>query len=122
MAVIGLVIGLALGIFISVILNLPNVILPTQSGVGMSNQVQVSGTVQVTQTGTIYFLQTPWDSFIENETIRTSSPIVDGKYSVLLVGGKSYDIFIDDYPSYWDEDPDYVLYVPAGVTTFTADF
>jgi cell division protein FtsL len=44
-----------------------------------NNQVQVSGTVQVTQTGTIYFRNL-------NRTIETSVPITNGKYSVLLVG------------------------------------
>jgi hypothetical protein len=119
-AVIGLVVGLALGIFISAIFNLPNVILPTQSGAGNNNQVQVSGTVQKTQTGTIYFLQLA--SFYDNDSIKTSSPIKDGKYSVLLVGGQSYDIFIDRYPRYSSETPDYTLYVPSGATTFTANF
>lgn len=83
---------------------------------GTNNQVQVSGTVQKTQTGTIYYRTA-------NESIRTSSPITDGKYSVLLVGGQSYDIYIDVYhsDSYYYK-PDFVLYVPLGVTTFTADF
>jgi hypothetical protein len=107
---IGLVVGLALGIFISVILNLPNAILPT--GTGTNNQVQVSGTVQKTQTGTIYFRNL-------NRTIETSAPIIDGKYSVLLVGGQSYDVYVNYY-SY--STPNYLLYVPSGVATFTADF
>ena len=96
--------------------------LQTQGGGTTSSQVQVSGTLRNKQSGTIYFLETPWDRFVENVTVRTSSPIINGEYGILLVGGKSYDIFFDEYPSYWDEDPDYVLYVPSGVTAFTADF
>lgn len=85
------------------------------------NQVQVSGTVQITQTGTLYFIETPWHE-VENNTVSTSAPIVEGGYSVLLVGGKSYDIFVNDYPFYLSDTPDYTLYVPEGVTTFTANF
>jgi hypothetical protein len=119
-AVIGLVVGLLMGIFIGVILNLSNVIPPTQSGAGNNNQVQVTGTVQNTQTGTIYFLQLA--KFYSNDSIKTSSPIKDDKYSVLLVCGQSYDIFVDRYPRYSYETPDYTLYVPSGATTFIADF
>jgi hypothetical protein len=118
LAVIGLVIGLVLGIVISVVFNLPSKINPTGAGTG--NQVQVSGTLQNPQSGTIHFLQLA--KFYDDDAIKSSSPIVDGKYSVLLVGGQSYDIFVNRYPSYSDEDPDYTLYVPEGVTTFTADF
>jgi hypothetical protein len=107
--VIGLLIGLVLGIFISPIL------LPKQTGAGTNNQVQVSGTVNGKQTGTIYFRTS-------NESIRTSSPIIDGKYNVLLVGGQSYDIYIDYYHSSSYYTPDFVLYVPLGVTVLTANF
>ena len=107
-----MVVGLALGIFISAILNLPNVIMPTQTGAGMSNQVQVSGKVQVTQSGTVRFRNL-------NRTIDTSVPIANGEYSILLLGGDSYDVYV-----YWEGrlQYSYWLYVPSGVTTFTADF
>lgn len=83
---------------------------------GTNSQVQVSGTVYGKQTGTIYFRTS-------NESVRTSSPITDGKYSVLLVGGQSYDIYIDHYScNSVIEDPDFVLYVPLGVTVFSANF
>jgi hypothetical protein len=117
-AVASLVIGLVLGIAISVVFNLPSMINP--SGAGIGNQVQVSGTVRDTQTGTIYFLQLA--KFYEDDMIHSSSQIVNGRYSVVLVGGQSYDIFVNWYPDYSDEEPDYTLYVPEGVTTFTADF
>jgi len=84
------------------------------------NQVQVSGTLQNPQSGTIYFLQLA--KFYDDDAIKASSPIVNGGYSVMLVGGQSYDIFVNRYPSYSDEEPDYTLYVPEGVTTFTANF
>ena len=82
-----------------------------------SNQVQVSGTVQVTQTGTIEF-----NEVYSSETthIQTSTPITDGKYSVVLVGGKSYNVYVSNEQGY--SRGDYTLYVPEGVATFTADF
>lgn len=81
------------------------------SGAGVSNQVQVSGTVSITQTGTIYFTSL-------NGTIKSSVPITNGQYSVLLVSGQSYDVRVDGgyYPRY------YSLYVPLSVATFTANF
>jgi hypothetical protein len=115
---IGLVIGLVLGILISIVFNLPTV--TNTNGAGISNQVQVSGMVRDTQTGTIYFLQLA--KLHNDDMIHSSSPIVDGKYSVVLVGNQSYDIFVDRYPYYSTEKPDYAVYVPSGVTTFTADF
>jgi hypothetical protein len=107
--VIGLVVGLVLGVFISVVFNLPS---SFHKGAGTNNQVQVSGSVQVTQSGTIGF-----DNL--NRTIETSGIISNGEYSVLLVGGQSYDVYVyipnDSYRTY-------SLYVPLGVTTFTANF
>jgi capsular polysaccharide biosynthesis protein len=50
--VVGLVIGLALGIFISVLLDLPS---SFHTAAGTNNQVQVSGTVSLKQTGHIEF-------------------------------------------------------------------
>ncbi len=83
------------------------------SGAGVNNQVQVSGTVSVTQTGTMHFTSYP------NSSIKSSVPITNGQYSVLLVGGISYNIEVT-YPPY--NHPDYTLYVPLGVATFTANF
>jgi hypothetical protein len=107
--VIGLVVGLVLGIFISPIL------LPRQTGVGTNNQVQVSGTVP---THGIYYL---CFSSIDR-SIETTANVTNGEYSVLLVGGQSYKIFNNYFPSNdaaWNE-PDYnQFYVPLGVTTFT---
>lgn len=117
---VGLVIGLALGILVSMVFNLPSLIMPTQSGAGIGNQVQVSGTVRDTQTGTISFLQLA--KFYDDDMIKSSSPIIDGRYSVVLVGNQSYDIFVDRYPNYATAKPDYTIYVPSGVTTFAADF
>jgi hypothetical protein len=108
--VIGLVIGLVLGIFVSVLFNLPSLF---HTGVGVNNQVQVSGTVPDNIAGTLYF-------FNSNRTFETSAPINNGRYSVLLVGGQSYDIF--DYVSltgptgFSDYNP---FYVPLGIITLT---
>ncbi|MCW4044846.1 MAG: hypothetical protein NWE94_04945 [Candidatus Bathyarchaeota archaeon] len=92
----------------------------TQGRGTIVSQVQVSGSLHSTQTGTIYFLQCA--KFYSEDAIKASSPIVNGKYSVWLVGGQSYDIFVNRYPAYSDIKPDFTLYVPSGVTTFTADF
>jgi hypothetical protein len=107
--VIGLVIGLVLGIFVSAFFNLSS---PVRTGAGVNNQVQVSGTVSVTQTGTIEFNSL-------NGTIRTSASITNVGYSVLLVGGQSYTVYV-----YSSNGPNgyYSLYVPLGVTTFIANF
>lgn len=107
--VIGLIIGLASGIFLSVIFNLPTTI-HTEA----SSQVQVSGTVRQTQNGVIKFTNL-WG------TISTSASITSGTYSISLVGGQSYRVYIFhlgfNYSSY-----EYSLYVPLGVTTFTGNF
>jgi hypothetical protein len=107
--VIGLVIGLVLGIFISVFFNLPSAF---HTGNGVNNQVQVSGKIQETQTGSIYFY--------EIGQVGRTSPIVNSQYSVILVGGNSY------YANVYDSNGNflgyYSLYVPLGVTTFTANF
>ena len=84
-------------------------LLSTNQGTGTNNQVQVSGTVQEFQIGIIQFQNL-------NRTIKTSAPIIDGKYSVLLVGGQSYDVTIKGTYNY------YSVYVPSGVATFTANF
>lgn len=107
--VIGLVIGLVLGVFVSVIFNLPNSI---HMGVGVASQVQVSGTVPNRTTGTLCFSNL-------NHTIETTALITNGEYSVLLVGGQSYEVF-DTYFPPSGYSPDYnTFYVPLGVTTFT---
>jgi hypothetical protein len=111
--VIGLLIGLVLGIFISPIL------LPTQTGAGSNNQVQVSGTVQETQTGTIGFSNSPETYRNSSVTpIQSTSFIANGRYSITLVGGHSYYVQV----IYGYISKSYSLYVPLGVTTFTANF
>ncbi len=115
--VLGLIVGLVIGLPIGILTS--KFVMPS-SPEGTNNQVQVSGTVRNTQTGTIYFLQLA--RFNDKEEIKSSSSIVNGKYSVWLVGNQSYDIFVNRYPTYSDEEPEYTVYVPAGVTTFTANF
>jgi len=92
----------------------------SSSGAGNNNQVLVSGSIQNVQSGTLHFLQLA--KFYDDDAIKGSTSIEDGKYSITLVGGLSYDIFVDRYPSYSDEDPDFTLYVPFGVSTFIANF
>ena len=113
--VIGLIAGLVLGVFIGVMFISPNAILPIKAGAGTDNQVQVSGRVSATQTGTIKFST---GSF--SNDIKTSGPITNNQYSVLLVGGKSYDVAV--YNQNGGYVYSYSLYAPTGVTTFTADF
>jgi hypothetical protein len=89
------------------------------SGAGTHNQVQVSGNISERLPSKIDFY-----SNIPSSQIQTSSLITDGKYSVVLVGGQSYSVFV-----YWLEvgsiiptNSTYSLYVPLGITTFTANF
>jgi hypothetical protein len=115
--VIGLLIGLALGVFVSVLFNLPS---SFHTGVGVNNQVQVSGTVQagVISGSTLYFQNI-------NRTILTSASIINGQYSVLLVGGQSYNIYGYN-PTVFEGEKGYSphsnfnpFYLPVGVTAFT---
>jgi hypothetical protein len=107
--VIGLVVGLALGVFIGIAVY-PSV----HSATGTHNQVQVSGTVThpygVTS-NTLYFQNL-------NGSFETSASIVNGRYSVLLIGGQSYNMY--DYSASYGGASDYQpFYVPLGVSTFT---
>jgi len=86
------------------------------------NQVQVSGAVSETQTGTIKFDNKEERAYNKSiPLIESSVPIVNGQYSILLLGGHSYSVYIylagDAYYSYWG-----ALYVPLGVTTFIANW
>jgi hypothetical protein len=107
--VIGLVVGLVLGIAISEVIKLP-----TKTGTGTNNQVQVSGTVTPAYgdtVNTMYFQNL-------NGTFETSAPLINGSYSVLLLGGQSYNVF--DFQPRSTGTGDYnTFYVPLGVTTFT---
>lgn len=113
--VIGLVIGLALGIFISPIL------LPKQTGTGINNQVQVSGSISENQPSEIYFSSL---GLVNGSRIQTSSLITNGQYSVVLVGGQSYTVYVYYQPvgNTYPTSKTYSIYVPSGVTTFTANF
>ena len=113
--VIGLVIGLVLGVFVSVLFNLPS---SFHTGVGVNNEVQVSGTAQWATSNILYFQNV-------NQTIETTATIVNGRYSVLLVGGQSYNIY-NSNPTVCEEKFGYApssdfqpFYVPLGVTTLT---
>jgi hypothetical protein len=118
--VIGLVIGLVLGIFVSVLFNLPSAF---HTGVGVNNQVQVSGTVSETQSGTITFVNAQALGNSSALKLTTSSLIVNGGYSVILIGGNSYIVHVSYTDSYGrTEGNDYTLYAPLGVTTYTANF
>jgi len=112
---VGLVIGLGLGIIVSVAFILPSM---TQEGSCIINPVQVSGTVSVAQKGTIQFIN-------DNETTSTRynhhAPIVGGNYSIVLSGGQSYTVGIGilGVIGYVYQ---FSLYVPSNVTTLTANF
>ena len=113
--VIGLVIVLVLGTFIIVIFNLPNAV---QKEVGVSNEVQVSGTVSETRLGTIQFIN--WND-TTNTRYNHYASIMNEKYSILLVGGESYSVYIGE-PFETGYSYSFSLYVPSNVTTFTVNF
>jgi hypothetical protein len=104
-----------LGIFISPIM------LPPKNGAGTNNQVQVSGTISENHPSEVDFTsgRQPDGSFI-----RTSSIIINGnQYNVVLVGGISYSVLVSYTNSYGTSaSATYTIYVPSGVTTFTANF
>ena len=114
---IGLVIGLGLGIIISVVFILPRMTQEAILGFAI-NPVQVSGTVRAVKKGGIQFIN-------ENETTSTRYnhhvPIVDNNYSIVLSGGYSYTAYISigGLTTYLYS---YSLYVPANVTILTANF
>jgi|SRR5208337_1776432 len=112
--VIGLIVGLVLGVFIGVLSISPSGILPIKAGAGSNNQVQVSGTVPNLTTGTLCFRNL-------NQTIETTTPITNGEYSVLLIGGQSYNIWYNFIPKSGDEHTSNynTFYLPLGITTFT---
>ena len=92
---------------------------------GTNNQVQVSGKIQWTEIFRIEFVDArarDYDVYnLPNGTIQTSAPVLtDHSYSVLLIGGLSYEVRL--YSSATYRDYAFSLYVPLGVTTFTADF
>lgn len=112
--VIGLIAGLVLGVFIGVLVISPSGILPSKTGVGANNQVQVSGSIQETNIIEIGFASIP------NGTISSTTAVTNGGYRVLLIGGKLYTV--DLYAQ--GEFGNYVygtasLYVPSGITYFT---
>ncbi|MGD0644393.1 MAG: hypothetical protein ABSA75_05760 [Candidatus Bathyarchaeia archaeon] len=118
--VVGLIVGLVLGVFIGVMFISPSGILPTKTVSNTNNQVQVSGTVNYQFVTSIIFTSA------SGTNISSSAPIVSGQYSVLLLGGQSYtvqlwnpDKFAIGYGGY---EATLALYVPSGVTTFTANF
>ena len=92
---------------------------------GTNNQVQVSGTIQWTEIFRIEFVDArarDYDVYnLPNGTIQTSAPVLtDHSYSVLLIGGLSYEVRL--YSSATYRDYAFSLYVPSGVTVFTANF
>lgn len=111
--IIGLVVGLILGFAVSAVIKLP-----TKSGTGTNDQVQVSGNVPDKTSGTLYFSNL-------NGTFQTSATVTNSGYRVLLLGGQSYDVSVlagggntidgTFYP-YMNYN---VFYVPLGVSTLT---
>jgi hypothetical protein len=136
--VVGLIAGLLLGVFVGVLVISPSGILPIKtvnptptpspiptsspvSGVGTNNQVQVSGTIQEENASEISF-----SSIIgSSQKVQTSAIITNGQYSVVLVGNQSYDVVVA-YPSVYEPSENnynsYTIFVPSGVTTFSANF
>jgi hypothetical protein len=111
---VGLVIGLGLGIIVSVAFILPSIY---QEKTFAINPVQVSGTVSVAQRGTIQFIN-------DNETASTRNDhyvqLVDGNYSIVLSGGYSYRVLLGTGQT--SISYQWTLYVPSNVTSLTANF
>ena len=82
----------------------------------MSGTVEYKSTGNYIATGILFFSNL-------NRTIQTTATITNGEYSVLLVGGQSYQVFDGHFPTddrVWPTSVDYLtFYVPLGVTTFT---
>jgi hypothetical protein len=90
------------------------------SGAGVNNQVKVSGTIQEKQPSLIYFSSL---GLLNGSHIQTSGLIINDQYSVLIVGGQSYNVTIYYQPAgySYSTSSTYSLYVPLGVSTFTAN-
>jgi hypothetical protein len=120
---IGLIVGLGIGVVVGY------EILPTHNGAGTNNQVQVSGTINLGQSGTILFDN---NQEVENNRsttiIQASAPIINSQYSITLVSGHSYNVTvtIESWGVYQAPTNttynDFSIYIPLGVTTFTANF
>jgi hypothetical protein len=115
LAIVLLVVVIILGAIVGILsTNLPS----TNQGTGTNNQVQVSGSIQEQNPTEIYFV-----SF--SKTISTSAIITNGQYSVVLVGNQSYAVMVTYQPNdgvYSSTSNSYTIYIPSGVTTFTANF
>lgn len=86
------------------------------TGFGVNNQVQVSGTVLWTNVTVIQFSNLAGN-------VTTTALVTKGSYSVVIVGGQSYNIRLLGSPLGYQEILETsTLYVPSGVTTFHADF
>lgn len=113
LAIVLLVVVIILGAIVGILsTNLPS----TNQGTGTNNQVQVSGSIQEQNPSKIAFVSI-------SKTISTSAIITNGQYSVVLVGNQSYTVGVGYTDSYGDTQIAYYsIYVPSGVTTYTANF
>jgi hypothetical protein len=104
---IGLVIGLALGVYVL------DPAIPVGSGAGKNNQVQVNGEVS---TSLFVAKIIEFTGRVSNATIDTTVPVdTNGHFSVVVVGGTSYEI--DVYGASSGESCYSSLYIPSGVST-----
>jgi hypothetical protein len=84
----------------------------TSSVYSPTPNVTVSGTVHYCQNGTITFYWLTYESTF----------ISDSKYTMMLVGGRSYNVTISYQGTHGAENQFATLYVPADVTNFAANF
>ncbi len=108
---IGVIIVLALGIFIGVSIIKPN---------KTSNEATISGTVSGATDSVIDFVS------VSNQNLTASASIINGRYSVSLPNGQSYVAMTPAgdpscYPSGASEyyTASATFYVPSGDSTFT---
>jgi len=115
LAIALLVVVIILGVIVGVILtNQPS----TNQGAGTNNQVHVSGTIQEQSPTEIIFVSL-------DKTVTTSAIITNGQYNVVLLGNQSYAVAVEYQTNgngVYSTSNSYTIYVPSGVTTFTANF
>jgi hypothetical protein len=127
--IISVFVGLALGILATILIVMPSLTFQdyAERALNQSGLVLVSGTVSdsfgnhLGGANTLYF-----DSV--NQSIGMSAPLTNNYYSVLLVAGLSYYVFLNYNPPIANcsnvplGDTIGEFHVPLGITTFTKNF
>jgi len=117
LAIALLVVVIILGAIVGI---LSTNLLSSNQGTGTNNQVIVSGTVSGATDNVIDSVSS------SNQNLTASAPIINGRYTVSLVNGQSYQaVTPSGDPSHYPPNAsEYysataTFYVPSGVSTFT---